>query len=174
MKAFPVSNPVQPPSGQRLTFIGKAYDVTYVRLKFNSPRPASFAIYKKSRINPGLPDENPEEGWIPWQYYSVSCMDRYDTPDSTSIIQPRDRKIKIAEDRALCTSEYSDMTPLTGANVAFATLEGRPSAFNFEYSPGKREISVSNKLKNVTKSRQYSQSCSSGCRPRTCASVSTD
>ena len=122
-----------------MTFLGKAYDVTYVRLKFNSPRPASFAIYKKSRINPGLPDENPEEGWIPWQYYSVSCMDRYDTPDSTSIIQPRDRKIKIAEDRALCTSEYSDMTPLSGANVAFSTLEGRPSAFNFEYSPGKRE-----------------------------------
>ena len=100
-------------------------------------------------------------------------MDRYDTPDSTSIIQPRDRKIKIAEDRALCTSEYSDMTPLTGANVAFSTLEGRPSAFNFEYSPGRREISVRNKLKNVTTLRQYSQSCSSGCRPRTCASVST-
>ena len=63
-------------------------------------------------------------------------LNRYDTPDSTSIIQPRDRKIKIAEDRALCTSEYSDMTPLTGANVAFSTLEGRPSAYNFEYSPG--------------------------------------
>jgi hypothetical protein len=27
------------------------------------------------------------------------------------------------------------MTPLTAANVAFSTLEGRPSAFNFEYSP---------------------------------------
>ena len=67
-------------------------------------------------------------------------MDRYDTPDSTSIIQPRDRKIKIAEDRALCTSEYSDMTPLTGANVAFSTLEGRPSAYNFEYSPGESRL----------------------------------
>ena len=40
------------------------------------------------------------------------------------------------EDRALCTSDFSDMTPLTAANVAFSTLEGRPSAFNFEYSPG--------------------------------------
>ena len=120
-------------------FSGKAYDITYVRLKFQAPRPESFAIFKKSRDNPGLPDENPEEGWIPWQYYSVSCMDRYSTPDSTSIIQPRDRKIKIAEDTALCTSEYSDMTPLTGANVAFSTLEGRPSAFNFEYTPGEFE-----------------------------------
>ena len=62
---------------EQSTLSGKAYDVTYVRLKFHSPRPASFAIFKKSRINPGLPDENPEEGWIPWQYYSVSCMDRY-------------------------------------------------------------------------------------------------
>lgn len=35
----------------------------------------------------------------------------------------------------MCTSEFSDMTPLSGANVAFSTLEGRPSGFNFEYSP---------------------------------------
>ena len=27
------------------------------------------------------------------------------------------------------------MTPLTGANVAFSTLDGRRSAYNFEYSP---------------------------------------
>ncbi len=27
------------------------------------------------------------------------------------------------------------MTPLSGANVAFSTLEGRPSAYNFEHSP---------------------------------------
>ena len=27
------------------------------------------------------------------------------------------------------------MTPLSGANVAYSTLEGRPSGFNFEYSP---------------------------------------
>ena len=56
-------------------------------------------------------------------------------PDSTSIIQPRDGKTKINEDRALCTSDFSDMTPLTGANVAFSTLDGRRSAYNFEYSP---------------------------------------
>lgn len=39
------------------------------------------------------------------------------------------------EDRALCTSEFSDVAPLSGANVAFSTLEGRPSALNFDYSP---------------------------------------
>ena len=42
---------------------GKAYDITYVRLKFQSPRPASFAIYKKDRRNPAIPDENPDENW---------------------------------------------------------------------------------------------------------------
>lgn len=101
-----------------------------------SPRPASFGVFKKNRPSPASPDPNPDEGWIPWQYYSATCRDTYQLPDSTSIIQPRDGKTKVNEDRALCTSEYSDMTPLTGANVAFSTLEGRPSGYNFEYSPG--------------------------------------
>jgi len=42
---------------------GKAYDITYVRLKFQSPRPASFAIYKKDRRNPAEPDEYADEYW---------------------------------------------------------------------------------------------------------------
>ncbi len=107
-----------------------------MRLKFQSPRPATFAIYKKNRRSPALPDPNPDEDWIPWQYYSATCRDTYQMPDATSIIQPRNGKnVKVNEDRALCTSDFSDMTPLTGANVAFSTLEGRPSAFNFEFSP---------------------------------------
>ena len=115
--------------------LGKAYDITYVRLKFHSPRPASFGIYKKSRRKPAEEDESPNDEWIPWQYYSATCRDTYNMPDSTSIIQPMDGKTKVNEDRALCTSDYSDMTPFSGANVAFSTLEGRPTAFNFEYSP---------------------------------------
>ena len=45
--------------------LGKAYDITYVRLKFQSPRPASFAIYKKDRRNPAGPDDNSDENWWP-------------------------------------------------------------------------------------------------------------
>uniref|UniRef100_A0A673GN31 Laminin subunit gamma-1 n=1 Tax=Sinocyclocheilus rhinocerous TaxID=307959 RepID=A0A673GN31_9TELE len=30
---------------------------------------------------------------------------------------------------------FSDISPLTGGNVAFSTLEGRPSAYNFDNSP---------------------------------------
>lgn len=39
-----------------------------------------------------------------------------------------------SESRAFCTSEYSDISPLRDGNVAFSTLEGRPSAYNFEHS----------------------------------------
>ena len=38
------------------------------------------------------------------------------------------------EQKALCTDDYSDISPLTGGNVAFSTLEGRPSAYNFDRS----------------------------------------
>ena len=38
------------------------------------------------------------------------------------------------ESRAICTSEYSDISPLTGGTVAFSTLEHRPSAYGFEQS----------------------------------------
>jgi hypothetical protein len=42
------------------------------------------------------------------------------------------------------------MTPLTAANVAFSTLEGRPSAFNFEYSPGEKNIQTFVKVIIIT------------------------
>uniref|UniRef100_A0A183C492 Lysophospholipid acyltransferase 7 n=1 Tax=Globodera pallida TaxID=36090 RepID=A0A183C492_GLOPA len=35
---------------------------------------------------------------------------------------------------AQCTREFSDISPLRGGNVVFDTLEGRPSANNFEES----------------------------------------
>lgn len=117
----------------------KAFDITYVRLKFSSPRPESFAIYKKIRNEPWKPDPDPENGWIPWQYYSASCRDTYRVPESLSIIQPMNEgdtqyAQKVGEDRALCTSEFSDISPLSGGNVAFATLDGRPGAYNFDHN----------------------------------------
>lgn len=41
-------------------FLGKAFDITYVRILFYSPRPESFSIYKRSC------EECP---WIPYQFY---------------------------------------------------------------------------------------------------------
>lgn len=115
---------VQYPNQVNLTLnLEKAFDITYIRLWFYSPRPESFAIYKRTR----------EDGpWIPYQYYSASCRDTYGLPDTT-------RTIRGEETRALCKSEYSDISPLTGGNAAFSTLEGRPSAYNFDASPELQE-----------------------------------
>lgn len=60
--------------------------------------------------------------------FSATCRSTYGLPDRAPIMVN-------AETVAQCTSEYSDISPLTGANVAFSTLEGRPSAQNFENSP---------------------------------------
>ncbi|GBM60023.1 Laminin subunit gamma-1, partial [Araneus ventricosus] len=92
--------------------LGKTFDITYVRLKFYTSRPESFAIFKRTR---------PGNDWVPYQYYSATCRSTYGLND-TSFVTYGD------ETRALCTSEFSDISPLTGGNVAFSTLEGRPSA----------------------------------------------
>lgn len=99
---------------------GKAFDITYVRLKFHTSRPESFAIYK--RTYEGGP-------WVPYQYYSGSCEKTYRKESSGFIRTGED------EQQALCTADFSDISPLTGGNVAFSTLEGRPSAYNFDHSP---------------------------------------
>ena len=111
----------------------KAYLITYIRLLFHSPRPFSFAIYKKNRQNPAQPDPNPNEDWVPWQYYSAACQDEYNVLDQSQILQP-ENGTRRREDVALCTSEFSEGTPVTGGVVAFSTLDGRPSAFDFQNS----------------------------------------
>lgn len=65
--------------------------------------------------------------------FSATCRDTYGLPESQHA--PRGE-----ETRALCTSEYSEISPLKNGNVAFSTLEGRPSAYNFDSSP---ELQVS-------------------------------
>lgn len=98
---------------------GKAFEITYIRLKFYTSRPESFAVYKRTeRDGP----------WLPYQYYSSTCRKTYGN-DLKTFIRPGDD-----EQTALCTDEFSDISPLTGGNVAFSTLEGRPSAYNYDQS----------------------------------------
>ncbi|CAG0891651.1 unnamed protein product [Darwinula stevensoni] len=99
-----------------ILFAGKAYEVTYVRLTFKSSRPESYAIYKQTH------QDGP---WIPYQYYSTVCRDQYGIEGDVPIRRGD-------EARAYCSSEYSDISPLTGGSVAFGTLEGRPSNLQFE------------------------------------------
>ncbi|KAI8431208.1 hypothetical protein MSG28_001246 [Choristoneura fumiferana] len=111
---------IQYPNQVNLTLhLGKSYDITYVRIMFYSPRPQSFAIYRRA-------SENSE--WEPYQYFSASCRETY------GVQEQRGAELG-AETRALCTSEYSDISPLSGGNVVFSTLEGRPSAYTFDSSP---------------------------------------
>ncbi|KAM7399997.1 hypothetical protein PAMA_004607 [Pampus argenteus] len=112
---------IQYPNSINLTLhLGKAFDITYVRLKFHTSRPESFAIYKRTS----------ESGpWMPYQYYSGSCEKTYQKASRGFIRTGED------EQQALCTDDFSDISPLTGGNVAFSTLEGRPSAYNFDNSP---------------------------------------
>lgn len=111
---------IQFPDSVNLTLhLGKAFDITYVRLKFYASRPESFAIYRRSEAN---------GPWLPYQYYSASCWETY-RKDAKGYIRPGDD-----ERTASCTDEFSDISPLTGGNVAFSTLEGRPSAYNFDQS----------------------------------------
>lgn len=110
---------MQWPTTVNLTLkLGKRYDVTYVRIKFISPRPESFVIYKKT---------DPDSEWEAWQYYSGSCMTTYGLADRSPILPNN-------EATAQCTKEFSDISPITGATIAFSTLDGRPSAENFEDS----------------------------------------
>ena len=97
---------------------GKAFDVTYIRLRFHSPRPESFAIYKRS---------GNDADWIPYQFYSASCGRTYNLPFGGFVTMEN-------QNEAMCTDEYSDISPLTGGEVPFSTLEGRPDAENFDNS----------------------------------------
>ncbi|XP_050391300.1 netrin-1 isoform X3 [Patella vulgata] len=111
---------VQYPNNVTLTLsLSKKYELTYISLQFCSARPDSMTIYKS--VDYG-------KTWIPFQYYSSNCKKMYGLP-SRAIVT------KANEQEALCTEAYSNIDPLSGARVAFSTLEGRPSAYAFDNSP---------------------------------------
>jgi len=97
---------------------GKTFEITYVRLKFHSSRPESFAIYRHT---------NESADWTPYQFYSSTCRGTYGMTPERTVSSDN-------EARAICRDDFSDISPLSGASVAFSTLEGRPSAYNFDNS----------------------------------------
>ena len=108
---------LQYPANVSLTLhLEKAYEITYVRLKFYSPRPESLIIEKRTC------EECP---WVKYQYYSNTCRETFGRPD-TYYLQ--------YDNEPLCDSKMSKISPLSGGEIVFSTLEGRPSNANFEQS----------------------------------------
>lgn len=99
--------------------LGKKYEITYISLQFCSARPDSMAVYKSMDFG---------KTWTPFQFYSSQCRRVYDRA-------PRIVVTRANEQEALCTEAYSSVESPTGARVAFSTLEGRPSAHDFDNSP---------------------------------------
>ncbi|KAM8842227.1 netrin-1 isoform X2 [Synchiropus splendidus] len=113
-------NFIQYPQNVTLTLsLGKKFEVTYVSLQFCSPRPESMVIYKSMDYG---------KTWVPFQFYSTQCRKMFNKPNRAVITKQN-------EQEAVCTDSHTDMYPLTGGLIAFSTLDGRPSAHDFDNSP---------------------------------------
>ncbi|XP_034044101.1 netrin-1a isoform X2 [Thalassophryne amazonica] len=113
-------NFLQYPQNVSLTLsLGKKFEVTYVSLQFCSPRPESMVIYKSMDYG---------KTWVPFQFYSTQCRRMYNKPNRAAITKQN-------EQEAVCTDSHTDMYPLIGGLIAFSTLDGRPSAHDFDSSP---------------------------------------
>ncbi|XP_056405663.1 netrin-1 isoform X2 [Hyla sarda] len=113
-------NYIQYPQNVTLTLsLGKKFEVTYVSLQFCSPRPESMAIFKSMDYG---------KSWVPFQFYSTQCRKMYNKPNKAVITKQN-------EQEAICTDSHTDMHPLSGGLIAFSTLDGRPSAHDFDNSP---------------------------------------
>lgn len=128
-RSDPLPQPIgynAPPDNVTLTLnLGKKFELTYVSLQFcpKSVKPDSIAIYKS--IDYG-------NTWQPFQFYSSQCRRVYGRPNRASIT-------KANEQEARCSDSHRHTADLTsgtyGGRIAFSTLEGRPSATNFDLSP---------------------------------------
>lgn len=103
--------------------LGKAYELTYISLQFcGSGKPDSLAIYKSSDFG---------QTWQPFQFYSTNCQQVYHmSPRSPAGAIPPER-----EHEPLCSDPNGDSNAQNPTRIAFSTLEGRPSAYQFDNSP---------------------------------------
>uniref|UniRef100_A0A914H193 Netrin n=1 Tax=Globodera rostochiensis TaxID=31243 RepID=A0A914H193_GLORO len=106
------------PNNVTLTLsLGKKFEITYVSLHFCGRLADSLAIYKSA---------NRGRSWTPMQFYSTECQKVYQRTKEAPINREN-------EQAARCTDSHI-LSPLSD-RIAFATLEGRPSAMEFEQSP---------------------------------------
>ncbi|KFB38892.1 AGAP000225-PA-like protein [Anopheles sinensis] len=115
-----------PPDNVTLTLsLGKKYELTYVSLTFcpGATKPDSIAIYKSADFG---------KSWQPFQFYSSQCRRVYGRPNRATITRAN-------EQEARCTDAHRHGGVEPGGSgvsrIAFSTLEGRPSAPDFDSSP---------------------------------------
>ncbi|KAI1713493.1 laminin EGF domain-containing protein [Ditylenchus destructor] len=97
--------------------LGKKFELTYVSLQFCGRLADSLAIYKST---------NGGKTWTPFQYFSSDCQGVYGKSPNREIGRHNEQEAK-------CTDSHV-MSPVS-SRIAFPTLEGRPSASDFERSP---------------------------------------
>ena len=119
-----MSPPIEATGGHRNVSVtlslGKKYELTYVSLQFCGTKPDSIAILKSTDFG---------KNWQPFQYYSSQCRKVYGIPNRFVIS-------KSNEQEALCTDAHLTQTSNSlSSRIAFSTLEGRPSAIDFDSSP---------------------------------------
>jgi len=103
--------------------LGKKYELTYISLQFCSPKPDSLAIYKSMDYG---------ETWHPFQYYSSQCRKIYGRSNRAAITRANEQEAICAESSG---GEGSSPSITSSRRIAFSTLEGRPSAYDFDNSP---------------------------------------
>uniref|UniRef100_T1IHF5 Laminin N-terminal domain-containing protein n=1 Tax=Strigamia maritima TaxID=126957 RepID=T1IHF5_STRMM len=102
-----------------LLSLGKKYELTYISLQFCSAKPDSMGIFKSMDFG---------KTWQAFQFYSSQCRKMYNKNNKAVIT-------KANEQEAVCTDAHAGPEPASGARIAFSTLEGRPSAYDFDNSP---------------------------------------
>lgn len=120
------TSPNAPPDNVTLTLnLGKKFELTYVSLQFcpKSIKPDSIAIYKS--VDYG-------KTWQPFQFYSSQCRRVYGRPNRAMISKSNEQEARCSD-----AHRYSGnlASGIYGGRIAFSTLEGRPSASNFDASP---------------------------------------
>lgn len=122
---IPSAGDSDPPLMDNVTLtlsLGKKYELTYVSLVFcpKTVKPDSLAIYKSMDFG---------VTWIPFQFYSSQCRRIYGRPNRATIGKSNEQEAK-------CTDSHRHASEgIHGSRIAFSTLEGRPSAHDFDSSP---------------------------------------
>ncbi|CAF2586100.1 unnamed protein product [Rotaria sp. Silwood2] len=111
-------------SGENISLIlslNKKFELTYISLQFCSDiKPDSMAIFKS--MDMGL-------SWIPLQYYSNSCEEIFNKSSQGIITRSNEQEALCIDTKLQLSSSISE------SRIAFSTLEGRPSAYEFDTSP---------------------------------------